>query len=120
MSSIAIAQLGTILGTANYAVNSVPTTSIVTLSKYNNSYPASANPEAKIDIVDTTVTLKTVDSVAPLSALEGEIKVPMLWLNVSSSDQSEITSSSFTIRNSKQTFSQVNQGITKVWIYYMK
>lgn len=116
-TTIAKAQLGTILGTANYTINSLPTSSIVTLSKYDNDNPATANPAAEINLADTTITLTDVESVAPLSVVEGEIKVPMLWLNISSSLEDTISSASFTVRNSKRTFSRVNQGITKIWVY---
>ncbi|RAP37781.1 hypothetical protein DID80_03440 [Candidatus Marinamargulisbacteria bacterium SCGC AAA071-K20] len=117
VTSIAISQLGNVLGTANYSINNVATSSVVTLSGFNNSLPATANPSAEVDVAETTVTLRNVESVAPLSAVEGELKVPMLWMDVSSSEENEISSTSFTIRNSKRTFSKVNQGITKVWVY---
>jgi hypothetical protein len=119
-TSIAIAQLGTILGTANYFVNDVATTNAVNLSIFNNDSPASADPEAEIDVAETTLTLTSVTAIPDPDAdfaIEGEIKVPMLKLEITNSEQEEIASTSFTIKNSKGTFSKVNQGVTKIWIY---
>ena len=111
----AIAQLGEITGTANIVVNNTVTQNAIDLSRYGNNFPASANPQAEIDLQQTNITLRGVTDIAPASALEGQVKVPVLAFELNS--ETAIPSSAITIYNHQSTFSELNQGISRVSLY---
>ena len=77
--------------------------------------PATANPAAQIVLNDTNVFLKEYADISPQSVVEGQEKIPMLYLNLQS--ESDIAASTFQITNDQNTFLVNNFGVVKIWIY---
>ncbi len=77
--------------------------------------PAKASPNAEVALIDTQVYWKEVTNIAPSFAVQGEVKVPMLHLDLQSS--AAFSKPIFQIANESQSFLSNNLGVSKVWIY---
>jgi hypothetical protein len=117
-SGTAIARLGNSAASVNILLNDFGDEEVIgiTLSDVDNTTPATANPEAEIDISsETNLSVEEVLEIAPESVIEGQIKVPMLSITLQST--ASFPSTSFTILNPFDTFLENNRGVTQVWVY---
>ena len=94
---------------------------VVTMN-LTGTLPFSSTPSARVDLLQSNLYISSVKSIAPDLALQGEIKVPMLYVQIQSDLQgSSIPSASVSIRNAVATglnqFSGLNLGISRVWLY---
>ena len=110
----AIARLGAVSASANIEIGGVVTSNTLSLPNTNKS-PAVASPEAVINMSQTNVSLVDVVDISPDKAVKGQLKVPLLWVHLSSN--TKYTSSNFTILNEKLSFLNDNTGVSKVWVY---
>ncbi len=95
--------------------------SIVTMN-LNGVLPFSSSPSARVNLVQSNLYISSVTSIAPSFVLQGELKVPMLYLQIQSDLQgASIPSATVSIRNAVATglnqFSGINKGISRVWLY---
>jgi hypothetical protein len=84
--------------------------------------PFTSTPSARVDLVQSNLYISSVSSIVPAFALQGETKVPMLYVQIQSDLQgTTIPSASVSIRNAVATglnqFSGINQGVSRVWLY---
>lgn len=77
--------------------------------------PAFASPNAQANLVDVNVSVEEVENISPTFAVQGQIKVPMLYMDILT-DQ-DFPSATVTIDNESQTFLANSTGATKVWLY---
>jgi len=114
----AIARLGNTAASINIVLNTFGDEEEIgiTLSDYDNDNPATANPEAEIEI-SSEINLSVVDvtEISPASVIEGQIRVPVLSIYLQS--DATFPSASFTISNPRKSFLENNRGVTQVWIY---
>jgi hypothetical protein len=95
--------------------------SVVTMN-LTGTLPFSSTPSARVDLLQSNLYISSVKSIAPDLALQGEMKVPMLYVQIQSDLQgASIPSASVSIRNAVATglnqFSGLNLGISRVWLY---
>lgn len=94
---------------------------VVTMN-LTGTLPFSSTPSARVDLLQSNLYISAVTSIAPDLALQGETKVPMLYVQIQSDLQgASIPSASVSIRNAVTTglnqFSGLNLGISRVWLY---
>ncbi len=83
----------------------------------SGTLPSNASPLASLSLLNTNVVIKSINSFTDTnsSAIQGQIKIPMFFIQLNS--RSDIPSASFIIRNESTTFSNINAGVSKVWLY---
>lgn len=114
----AIAQLGNTAASFNILLNAFGDSEEIgiNLSDVDNSNPATANPEAEIQISsEINASITEVIEVAPSVIIEGQVKAPVLAITIESDEA--FPSASFTITNPNNTFLEDNRGVTRVWVY---
>ncbi len=94
-----------------YGLSSVSTQTL----KLGGALPVTPSPVAEVSIISITAYIKSISELTSASAVQGQRKYPMLTMKVFC--DSDVASSSFTIKNSQDTFYSNDTGITKVWMY---
>lgn len=77
--------------------------------------PAAATPNAQVRFSDTNVYLLSVTDISPVTVIQGQLKVPMLRMQLHS--DGTIASASMTIENNQKSFTSQSAGVTKAWLY---
>ena len=109
------AQLGTLQATATVVNSGVSTQKVIGLSGIDSNNPAAATPNAEVALVDTNLMVSNVTSIAPGNALQGQLKVPMLSIDLNI--EQSFVSTNIQISNSTNTFLSDGSGVSKVWLY---
>ena len=111
----ASAQLGTVVGSANLTINGIVELNRIELSNITTDSPSAPSPSATITLTRTNLSIVDVVDITPDTAIQGEIKVPMLAINLSANQS--FASNNIRILNEEQTFLNNNSAVSKVWIY---
>ncbi|MBT5953328.1 hypothetical protein HOG98_01275 [bacterium] len=81
----------------------------------SGTLPVEANPEATLSLDNTNVSIVNVLDVSPSDVVQGQSKVPMLYLNLWSDEN--VASATLTILNEKGSFLDNSRGVSKVWLF---
>lgn len=107
--SYAIARLENVVGTVNVSNN-------IYVVKLSGTRPVIATPEALVKLLTSLdVIISSSQALSPTIAIQGQVRVPMLYLILDSSNT--FPSTNVSIRNESGSFSPSNEGVSKVWIY---
>jgi hypothetical protein len=115
-------DIGTTTGTGESAqaqilnaVGSANVESEIITMNLKGALPVTANPDATIDVVETSAVLSSITDISPTFGFQGQIKIPMLDVFLNS--DVENTNGTITILNETQTFLTNSKGVSKVWVY---
>ncbi|MBT3581265.1 hypothetical protein HN511_03095 [bacterium] len=75
--------------------------------------PASANVQASV--ADTSLSLLEVADISPTESVQGQIKIPMLYLKIKS--EADVGNVVFNIANNQASFMDNGTGVSKIWIF---
>ncbi|MFC1751902.1 hypothetical protein ACFL96_00700 [Thermoproteota archaeon] len=89
----------------------------ITTINFSGALPASAVPEAQVDLTDISVFVveNGIQDLSPTSVVQGQLMVPMMHLTIYS--HWDISSTNIEIFNEKSTFINNHKGIYKVWMF---
>jgi hypothetical protein len=110
-----VARLGELFATASITVNGENVSTGLGLSGVSNIEAAYADPEAEVNLIVSNVSIVSIQNISPDTVYLGQLKVPMLTMELSSDES--FASTSVTIVNSGLSFLTNNTGVSKVWIY---
>lgn len=107
------AELGNIIATGNNGISNISFKASVA----SNSNPISSTPVTSVDLTETNLQIVSTEALSSGSdtAYDGQLKVPMLYLNFKSETISQ--SGKLTILNNQANFFSRADGVTKVWVY---
>ena len=107
------AEIGDIIATGNNGISNISFKASVA----SNSNPISSTPVTSVDLTETNLQIVSTEALSSGSdtAYDGQLKVPMLYLNFKSETLSQ--SGKLTILNNQANFFSRADGVTKVWVY---
>tara|TARA_Y100001968_G_scaffold102441_2_gene92385 strand:- start:1486 stop:4683 length:3198 start_codon:yes stop_codon:yes gene_type:complete len=105
------AEIGDITATGNSGSIDI----LFKASGASNTATLPLDSKPSIDLTETTIQIVETIDISPTTAFDGEIKVPMLYINFKS--DTEVQTGKIKIKNSQANFYSKSTGITKVWVY---